>query len=192
MKRSILFVVQLVVALATSSAGAADKAVYVGGSIARVDSDVGFGLAPSYDASDGGYKLFAGVRLLNWLAVEGGYQYLGRITWIGPIVPDGSYFYENQKAFSVFGVFLRDLRKLDLYAKTGLVRWGVDGSHDSIAGPIDFSEQGTDFAWGIGVQGDLGGNAAWRLKYEQLEFDNFFTTFRARKVISAGFAWTFR
>lgn len=189
------FAILLVLAgapLAANLAEAAEHDIYVGGSMGQIQSDVGFGIGSAYDTSDSAYKLLAGARLLDWLAIEGSYSDLGRITFTGPILFDATYFYQDQKALSVSAVLLLGLRKIDLYAKAGLARWTIDGSHDSIAGPVDFSENGTDLAWGVGIQGTVADHVALRLEYERLEFDNFFTTFRTRKLLSVGFTWTFR
>ena len=150
------FAILLIVAgapLAADLAEAADHDIYVGGSMGQIASDVGFVIGSAYDTSDSAYKLLAGARVLDWLAIEGSYSDLGRITFTGPILLDATFFYQDQTALGVSAVFLLGLEKIDLYAKTRLVRWTVDGSHDSIAGPVDFSENGTDFAWGAGIQG---------------------------------------
>src|SRR5438552_11769172 len=58
---------------------------------------------------------------------------------------------------------------LDLYGKAGLARWKLNGSSPLVSAP--FSTNGTEFAWGGGVQVHIG-NIGGRLEYERFNIPN--------------------
>jgi hypothetical protein len=64
---------------------------------------------------------------------------------------------------------------LDIYGKAGLARWKLNGSYTSsgVFGnyATEFSDQGTGFAWGVGVQAHIG-KIGGRLGYESFSITN--------------------
>jgi hypothetical protein len=61
---------------------------------------------------------------------------------------------------------------LDVFGKAGLARWQSSGS-TSFGGPglFSLSDEGTQFAWGIGAQAHVG-NFGARLEYENFSIRN--------------------
>ena len=76
MHKSLIAIVSIASATLGLSARAADNGIYLGGSIGQsgVHADV---QGASYDAGATAYKLIAGWRILDWLAVEGDYVDFG-------------------------------------------------------------------------------------------------------------------
>lgn len=175
------------VALLTTAkpAAAADNGFYLGAAFtnSQVDNVVeGF---EEFQFDDNSFKLIAGLRPLDWLGVEANYADLGSeelsgLTNVGIDV--------DAKAYSIFAVgYLQlDPAPIDLYAKAGLARWEVDGSVRSILGNFSASDDGTEFAYGAGVQARFG-SLALRAEYEtfEIESDERF------ELISVGLTWTF-
>src|SRR5262245_2491749 len=58
---------------------AAEHGGYVGAAVGEMQTDDVDDTV--YDGDDGGFKLVGGWRLLDWLAVEGSYFDLGKISW---------------------------------------------------------------------------------------------------------------
>jgi OOP family OmpA-OmpF porin len=164
---------------------AADNGLYLGAAFtnSQVDSVVeGF---EDFEFDDTSFKLIAGLRPLDWLGFEANYVDLGseQIADLSGIGID-----LDAKAYSVFAVgYLQlDPAPLDLYAKVGLARWEVDGSVSSILGNFSASDDGTEFAYGVGVQARFG-SLAVRAEYETFEIeseDKF-------ELLSVGLTWTF-
>src|SRR5207253_2496473 len=76
----------------------------------------------------------------------------------------GGTSHSDAKAFAAYAVgFLPiPVPYLDLYGKAGLARWRLNGSSPLVSAP--FSTNGTEFAWGGGVQVHIG-NIGGRLEY---------------------------
>ena len=73
----------------------------------------------------------------------------------------------NSKAFAAYAVGYLPIPapNIDVYGKAGLARWQFDGSVTS-PGLFAVSENGTDFAWGVGGQVHFLGRIAVRIEYE--------------------------
>jgi opacity protein-like surface antigen len=170
---------------------AADNGIYLGAGVTRSSIDTsdgfierstnGFGLHDH----DNGYKLIAGFRPLDWLAVETNYIDFGKVHDTNPGGTfDASYKLRGVDAFAV-GMFA--LPFVDLYAKAGLIRWDAKASVSSVASLFNrHSDDGTDFAYGAGVQARLG-SLGGRLEYERFNVPN------TDKVaaLSLAITWTF-
>lgn len=155
----------------TSAADAADNGVYLGAGVTRSSIDTSDGFIErssngfSLHDNDNGYKFIAGIRPLDWLAVETNYIDFGKVHDTSPgNVYDAKYQLRGVDAFAV-GLFT--LPFVDLYAKAGLIRWDAKASVSNLTSLFSRnSDSGTDFAYGAGVQarfGSLGG----RLEYER-------------------------
>ncbi|HEX7116372.1 MAG TPA: porin family protein [Steroidobacter sp.] len=125
------------------SALAADNGIYLGASVgqANVEIDNLGGLSDEdFDADDTGFKLIAGIRPLDWLAIEANYVNFGE--------PEdtvlGTKLEAEGDGISAFAVGFLPAGPVDLFAKAGLITW------DSKIAGID--EDGTDFAYGVGAQ----------------------------------------
>jgi opacity protein-like surface antigen len=123
---------------------AADNGFYVGLGIGqsnvKVDSDafeeIGF------DGKDTAWKLIAGIRPLDWLAVEASYVDLGK--------PDDGGVEVDADGVSAFAVGFLPLGPVDVFAKAGLINYDASAALDGVGEVLD--DKGTEFAYGAGVQ----------------------------------------
>jgi opacity protein-like surface antigen len=140
--------------LASSAATAADNGLYLGAGLGRSD----FKLNASLDSKDSAWKAIAGVRLLDSFGVELNYTDFGKAT-----VPSGvacvalvgtncpSTTRVEGSALAAYGVGFLHFPIIDLFGKVGLSR--VDAKLRTPGFPaFSASENGTDVAWGAGVQ----------------------------------------
>ena len=128
-------------------------------------------------SSDG----LAGLRPLDWLGAELNYLDLGD----QDIGAGGNVKGDALAAYAV-GFLALDPAPIDLFAKAGLARWELDGSISSAVGGLSVSDDGTEFAYGAGVQARLGSLAA-RLEYERFDIKNS----AGLTLYSLGITWTF-
>ncbi len=171
-----------------ATANAADNGFYFG--LGAVRSD--FNLEDALDNTDTGLKLIAGVRLLDSFGVELNYADQGKatvpsgiacITLVGVNCPDTATL--KAKTTAAYAVGFLDFPLLDLFGKAGLAK--VDGKLATPAQPpFSFSNNDTDFAWGVGAQAHFGSLGA-RVEYEQ------FKLFGDEKLrmVSASLVYTF-
>ncbi|HEX2492612.1 MAG TPA: outer membrane beta-barrel protein [Steroidobacter sp.] len=137
----------LATALLLASGGAAmaaDNGVYLGASVGKANLDIdniGGVSAADFKGEDTGYKLIAGIRPLDWLAVEASYVNFGE--------PDDTVGGVNLQAegdgISAFAVGFLAIGPVDLFAKGGLISWD-----SKVSGGFD--DDGTDLAYGAGAQ----------------------------------------
>jgi hypothetical protein len=180
---SALLALAAVAAMVGSPAShAADNGFYLGAAV--TDSKID-GIADGVDLDDTSFKIIAGLRPLDWLGFEANYVDLGSEDFAAGTLASASV---DAKAYSAFAVgFLQlDPAPIDLYAKVGLARWELDGSVSSALGRFDASDDGTEFAYGGGIQARLGSFAV-RAEYETFELDDS----AELDLISVGFTWTF-
>jgi hypothetical protein len=157
-----------------SAALAADNGIYVGGSIGQAQAEFEEGNV-NFDADDMGFKAIAGIRPLDWLAVEANYVNFGEAEDNGiELDADG---------LSAFAVGFLAFGPVDLFAKGGLVSWdatlGIDG-----VGSIN--EDGTDLAYGVGAQFRVW-SMSIRAEYEVFDVEDVDDL----NMLSVGFTWTF-
>lgn len=158
-----------------ASAGAADNGFYLGASIGQSNVKIEQGLA-RVDGDDTGYKLIAGIRPLDWLAVEASYIDFGT-------VKDGAAKSDNN-GVSAFVVGFLPVGPVDLFAKGGLVK--SDSSvHLNGLGKA-FDSDGTDFAYGVGAQFRLLG-LGLRAEYEVFDVKDV----KDLNMLSVGVTYTF-
>jgi outer membrane protein with beta-barrel domain len=153
---------------AASSARADDDFVFLGAGIARNSiKDI---TATNSDLNSTSWKAFAGLRPINLFAVEADYIDLGSQTssFLGNTV---HLQYEAFAGYAV-GFVPLPVPYLDVFGKIGLARWSSSGSNASVPnGFFSLSENGTEFAWGIGTQVHFGSVGA-RLEYESFNIPN--------------------
>ena len=137
-----------VATLVTLPAAAADNGFYLGLSAGQAEiSSEDYGDF-EFDGDDLGYKVFAGYRFLTFLAVEGSYVDFG-----APEDDIEDVRYEvDVTGFDLFAVGLLPLGIADIFAKVGMVDWDVEVSTDFAGVPGSASDDGTDPAYGLGVQ----------------------------------------
>ncbi|MGQ0430535.1 MAG: outer membrane beta-barrel protein, partial [Gammaproteobacteria bacterium] len=153
----------------------ADNGVYLGAG--ALQSEYGLenpAAAQPFDDSDNGYKLILGFRPLDSFGVELNYADHGDATVPSGIVcialinapcPDETGL--EAKTLSAFAVGYLDFPVLDLFAKVGATAWEFKGQTTPAFPAFSISEDGTEFAWGAGIQAHFGSLGA-RLEYEQL------------------------
>ena len=158
MRKEILWAAAMLAFGAT--ANAADNGVYLGASLGRANVDIEQGLL-EIDDDDTGFKIIAGVRPLDWLAVEANYVDFGEAR-------QGIASADND-AFSAFGVLFLSFGPADVFGKIGLVKSDVSVRVGNL-GEV-FEEDGTDPAYGVGVQFRLL-SLSVRAEYEIYDVDN--------------------
>jgi hypothetical protein len=150
-----------VAALATLSlaavapqAAAADNGFYLGAGITDSEFDIG-GTDGSLD--DNSFKIIAGWRPLDFLAVEANYIDLGSEN------EDG--FEIDASAITVSGLLLAEIGIIDLYARLGFANWNVDATVPGV-GSASLDDWEPTYGAGVGVHfGSIGA----RLEYETFE-----------------------
>lgn len=151
---------------AATSAGAAEKGIYVGAGITKAQID-DIGDVDSFDIDNTAWKAIVGFRPLDVLAVEANYLDLGsENATIGPVSAEA-----DAKAFGAYGLVFLPIPIVDVFAKAGLVRWELNGRTTGGTGLFQLDDDGTDFAYGAGAQFNLG-RLCIRGEYERFDIDN--------------------
>lgn len=159
MRRLLLIPLLALVVGSAHAADAPDMSVYAGAGImsSNVDNVEGTG----FNLDNTSFKALAGLRF-SLLGAEVDYYHLGN---------ESRNFYfggvnANAHAFAAYAVGYLPLPILDFYGKVGLDRWQLNGSSAS-PGLFQFSDSGTQLAWGVGAQYHFG-SLIGRLEYERL------------------------
>jgi len=157
-----------VVALGATAAHADNGLVYVGAGVLRDKlSDVA---ATNSDFDETSWKVLAGFRPISLFAVEADYLDLGSHT--STFLNVNTHL--QYKAFGAYAVGFAPLPVpfLDVFGKLGLARWSSSGSSTAPpSGLFSLSDNGTEFAWGVGAQVHVG-NLGGRLEYEAFHVPN--------------------
>ncbi len=162
MRKGSLCLTVLLIA-AASPAFAIENGFYIGGSIGGsslevrdFDDELG---NLRFSDGDTAYKLFAGFRFLNFLAVEAGYVSLGEPNdVVGDVEGDPIHVQIGLTGWDAFAVGLLPIGPVDLFAKVGVVSWDADITSRLVqtVQTDSASESGTDAAFGLGVGLRLG------------------------------------
>jgi hypothetical protein len=151
----------------SGTAIAADNGFYLGGAVgnANVEIDDFAGVtSDDFKGDDTGYKLIAGIRPLDWLAVEAAWVDFGdvedRITFQSQDIPVSI----EGDGISAFAVGFLPIGPVDLFAKGGLISWD-----SKISGDFD-DDDGTDLAYGVGAQFRVW-SLSLRAEYEIFDVD---------------------
>jgi hypothetical protein len=161
-------------ALGAGVVHADDNLFYIGAGISRNSvSDITNSGASFSDIDNTSWKVLAGFRPISPFAVEVDYMDLGSQT---NTFFTGAESHSDAKAFAGYAVGFLPIPVpfLDVYGKAGLARWRLDGTSGFPAQPgnfFAFSNQGTEFAWGVGTQAHIG-NIGGRLEYEDFKIPN--------------------
>ncbi len=185
MRRHILAAMALT-ALGSTAAHAVDNGIYIGASVGdagvEFDGIEGFNI----DDSDTGFKLNAGWRILDWLAVEANYVDLGSTEGTftqGSFVDERLEFEASGINFS--GLLFLPVGPVDFFARAGFVTWDAEAKLSDITDATD-DDSGMDFSYGGGAQFRVW-SLSLRAEYEVFdisEADNV-------DMISLGIMWTF-
>ena len=171
-----LFGLCAALSLSAVPAFAADNGVYLGAAVSqsKIDYDAG---TSRFDGDDTKFKIIAGVRPLDWLAIEVNYVDFGKI--------EDSVAQQSLKGLDAYVVGLFEIGLVDFYAKAGVVRWDQDIDFRNVA-LSDQSDTGYDPAYGGGIQFHFGSFSV-RGEYERFAIgDNTDVD-----LISLGVTWTF-
>ena len=155
-------------------AAAADNGFYLGAGITKSEFDVG-GASDSLD--DNSYKIIAGFRPLDWLAVEGNFIDLGGES-------DGAGTSLDAQAFTVSGLLIAEFAVIDLYARLGMANWKLDAS---LSGFGNASDDGWEPTYGVGIGAHFGSFGV-RAEYESFQVGDY--DFDVNTV-SLSFTYTF-
>jgi opacity protein-like surface antigen len=145
--------------------------LYAGAGITRAKVEDVF--HTDFNLSNTSWKIYAGLRPTGFpFGVDVDYMDLGSadsLTFQGPAHAD-------TKAFAAYAVGYLPIPvpDIDVYGKAGLSRWSFNGNLPQRS-LTSISENGTDFAWGVGGQVHFLGRFAARIEYEHFnirEADN--------------------
>jgi len=170
--------------LAAAPVFAADHGIYLGAGVGHSNvkveqDDSRFGTL-KFDGGDVSYKVIAGFRFLDWLAIEANYVDLGK--------PDdqlrGTKAEINPHGVTLDALGLLPLGPFDLFLKAGAINWKATLNAPDIA--VSTKRDGTDFTYGGGAQFRLG-SLAFRAEYEAYEFSNI----KDANMVAVGVTWTF-
>jgi len=132
---------------------AADNGFYLGAGISQSTTKLGLSGFGSDSVDDTGYKVIAGWRPLNWLAVEANYMDLGGDSSDGTSI--------DSSAVTVTALLIAEIGIVDLYAKGGMAMW--DTKFSDLGDNI--SDDGWEPTYGVGV-GLHFGSLGVRAEYE--------------------------
>jgi Outer membrane protein beta-barrel domain len=160
----------LVLALGAGAAHADNGMLYVGAGLSNDNlRDVA---ATNSNLNSTSWKVWAGLRPISMLAVEANYIDLGSES---VAAPGGGTTHLSYKAFAGYAVGYAPIPIpwVDVFGKAGLARWSSSGSSSPGAPPglFSLSDNGTQFAWGIGGQVHVG-NFGARLEYDSFSVRN--------------------
>lgn len=162
--------------LASTATMAADNGIYLGASLGQANTELdrdATGL--DLDGDDTGFKIIAGIRPLDWFGIEASYVNFGE-------VKEGPLSVESD-GISGFGVFFLPAGPVDVFAKAGVISFDTDVKIQNFG---NFRDDGTDFAYGVGVQFRLL-SLGVRAEYEMFEIDNVDDA----NMLSIGVTYTF-
>ena len=181
-----------VLAFGASAAQAENGFFYLGGGVTNgsvTANNNGYIAGGTRDLKKTSWKAFAGVRPLNWLALEADYIDLGS----GSISSSGTTYTDTTRANSTawaayaIGFLPIPLPILDFYGKVGVARWKLNSTLidysfvDKSQTILPRSYSGTDFAWGFGVQAHVK-RCGVRLEYEGFDVDRKLATITSLSV----------
>jgi len=161
MRKSLLLTAALLgpaIILGAGTAQAADNGIYIGAGVGQANVDIDGGPF-DVNGDDTGYKAIAGFRPLDFFAVEVNYIDFGTVEDSGAKV--------DADALAAYAVGFLPVGPVDLFAKAGVA--DSDASLSTAVGR--FKSDGTDFAYGAGVQFRFLSLSA-RLEYEVFDLDD--------------------
>jgi hypothetical protein len=158
-------------------AAAADNGFYIGAGITQTEFDIDDVGSDSLD--DSSFKIIAGFRPLNWLAVEANYIDLGSI--------DEDGFELDTSAITVSALFLKEFAVIDLFARVGMANWQADTSIEDLG---NFDDDGWEPTFGVGIGAHFG-SLGVRAEYEQFSAELFDALDSDISTVSLSFTYTF-
>ncbi len=126
-------------------------------------------ISPNCDDKDTGFKIFGGYRFNQNFALEGGYADFGKSTFSIPGFASGT-----AEATTIFvqAVGMIPINPtVSLLGKAGLHLWDAKENGQILGTPFSVSDDGTDLAFGLGVQFNFSRQFALRLEWENYDMD---------------------
>jgi len=162
-----------VLTLAATAARAENGFFFLGAGVVRNSLSDITALGGLPDIKNTSWKAYFGVRPLNWLAAEADYIDLGSGSSSSTSSAGNVSAHADGSAWAVYGVgFLPiPLPIVDVFGKAGFAHWSLNGNVNSLLSPGSLSTNGSEFAWGIGVQAHISIVGA-RLEYENFNVPN--------------------
>ena len=166
------------------TASAADNGFYLGVGATQTDFDISVDdIDDEITLDDNSFKVIAGFRPLDWLALEANYIDLGSAEF-----DDGSEVTVDSKALTASALLIAEFGVVDVFTKLGVAKWDSDYS---VSGLDSVSDDGFEPLFGAGVGVHFGSLGA-RLEYEQFKteaLDDYVNN--DIKTISLSFTYTF-
>ena len=169
-------------ALCASPAFAVDNGFYLGAGVGQSGvkyEDSIDDVKLDFDANATAYKLIAGWRFLDWLAVEGNYVDLGS----GDDNVAGEKIESDVSGVSLAAVGFLPVGPVDLFAKVGAISWDAELDSETLG---SISDDGTDLTYGVGAQFRIW-SLSLRAEYERFDISEADTV----DLVSVGVTWTF-
>jgi hypothetical protein len=161
---------------AAPQAEAADNGFYLGAGITQTEFDVdGF---ESESLDDNSFKVIAGFRPLDWLAVEANYIDLGGQSVDDDILGEVSI---DTRAVTVAALGILEVGVVDIYARAGFANWQFEVELDGESA----SDDGWEPTYGVGVGAHFG-SLGVRAEYETFSADDLDID-----TLSLSFTYTF-
>jgi hypothetical protein len=157
-------------------AAAADNGFYIGAGLTQTEFDIDD--LGSGGLDDNSFKLIAGFRPLDWLAIEANYIDLGGESFDDPTLGDVSI---DTTALTVSGLAIAEVGVIDLYARLGFANWKIDVDSDFGGG----SDDGWEPTYGVGVGAHFGSLGV------RAEFETFSADDTDVETLSLSFTYTF-
>lgn len=159
--------------LAAPLAQAAEDGFYLGAGLGEANTKIQ-DASLSLKDTQGAYKIIAGFRPLDFVAVEANYVDFGKAAQAGNSA--------KSRAVDAFVVGFLPIPLVDIYGKLGYANWKITPGIST----ADFKKSGSDLAYGGGVQMGFGGLSV-RVEYEKFNASSA----QDLSLVSAGLTWTF-
>jgi hypothetical protein len=141
-------------ALLAMPATAADNGFYLGASAGQAQIEIdelGEDIdSADFSGDDMAYKVFAGLRFITFLGLEGSYRDLG--TAEDEVAGLGGTVKADVTGYDLFAVGFLPLGIADIFAKAGMISWDSDLTLDAGGFSESASADGEDPAYGLGFQ----------------------------------------
>ncbi|MBV1961027.1 MAG: outer membrane beta-barrel protein [Immundisolibacteraceae bacterium] len=154
----------------------ADDSYYlaVGGGTTEADDTCGdlggAGFTGSCDDRDRGWKVVGGYQIDENFGVEVFYADLGKADAVGTIGAVAATADVDIDGFGVsFTGTLPLTEQLSLLGRVGMFRWDANGSGSLGAVSVSADDDGTDLAYGLGVQYSVTEHLGFRVEWERFE-----------------------
>jgi hypothetical protein len=161
--------VAIVLALGAGVAQADNGMLYIGAGLTNDNlRDIA---ATNSNLNSTNWKVWAGFRPISLFAVEADYMDLGSQNVTSSLSASTTHI--DYKAFAGYAVGYLPIPVpyLDVFGKVGLARWNSSGGNTVGSSFFSLSDNGTEFAWGVGGQVHFG-NFGARLEYEDFSIRN--------------------